>query len=73
MQHSYLKLTKILYGCEKQDLNQFDRDNLWELVLKPKHQFIIGTKWVFRNKIDEFGVVVKNKARLLAQSYNQEE
>ncbi|KAH9671985.1 Integrase catalytic domain-containing protein [Citrus sinensis] len=32
-----------------------------------------GTKWVFRNKMDEFGVVVRNKARLVAQGYNQEE
>ncbi|KAH9716076.1 hypothetical protein KPL71_021332 [Citrus sinensis] len=33
----------------------------------------IGTKWVFRNKMDESGVVVRNKARLVAQGYNQEE
>ncbi|KAH9801181.1 hypothetical protein KPL71_000929 [Citrus sinensis] len=33
----------------------------------------IGTKWIFRNKMDESGVVVKNKARLVAQGYNQEE
>ena len=33
---------------------------------------IIGTKWVFRNKMDELGNVIRNKARLVAQGYNQE-
>ena len=50
-----------------EELNQFERNKVWELVPKPKHQPIIGTKWVFRNKIDEFSVVVRNKARLVAQ------
>ncbi|GKA73754.1 copia protein, partial [Tanacetum coccineum] len=34
---------------------------------------VIGTKWVFRNKLDENGVVSRNKARLVAQGYNQQE
>ena len=34
---------------------------------------IIGTKWVFKNKLDEEGVIVRNKARLVAKGYNQEE
>ena len=46
---------------------------MWELVPKPEHQSVIGTKWESRNKIDEFGVVVRNKVRLVAQRYNQEE
>ena len=45
---------------------------MWELVSKPEHQSIIGIEWVFRNKMDESGVVVRNKARLVAQGYNQE-
>ncbi|KAH9780087.1 Integrase catalytic domain-containing protein [Citrus sinensis] len=57
----------------QEELNQFERNNVWELVPKPEHQSIIGTKWVFRNKMDESGVVVRNKARLVAQGYNQEE
>ena len=57
----------------QEELNQFERNNVWELVPNPEHQSIIGTKWVFRNKMDEFGVVVRNKARLVAQGYNQEE
>ncbi|KAH9697748.1 hypothetical protein KPL71_023737 [Citrus sinensis] len=57
----------------QEELNQFERNNVWELVPKPEHQSVIGTKWVFRNKMDESGVVVRNKARLVAQGYNQEE
>ncbi|KAK9225892.1 hypothetical protein WN943_010937 [Citrus x changshan-huyou] len=49
------------------------RSNVWELVPKPEHQSIISTKWVFKNKMDESGVLVRNKARLVAQDYNQEE
>jgi hypothetical protein len=40
--------------------------------LNRKNQ-VIGTRWVFRNKLDEHGVIVRNKARLVAQGYNQEE
>ena len=43
------------------------------LTLRPSHQSIIETKWVYRNKLDEHGMVVQNKARLVAKGYNQEE
>ncbi|GKD47119.1 retrovirus-related pol polyprotein from transposon TNT 1-94 [Tanacetum coccineum] len=43
------------------------------IVPNPKDMTIIGTKWVFRNKLDENGVVSRNKARLVAQGYNQQE
>lgn len=43
------------------------------MVDRPNNQTIIGTKWVFRNKQDENGIVVRNKARLMVQCYNQEE
>ena len=46
---------------------------MWHLVLQPEDRSIIGTKWVFRNKLDEFGTVTRNKARLVVQGYNQEE
>jgi len=42
-------------------------------VPQPEDRTIIGTKWVFRNKLDELGIVTRNKARLVVQSYNQEE
>ncbi|GJS66133.1 retrovirus-related pol polyprotein from transposon TNT 1-94 [Tanacetum coccineum] len=43
-----------------------------ELVPHPKSTTIIGTKWVYKNKLDENGVVSRNKARLVAQGYNQQ-
>ena len=39
----------------------------------PKNRTIIGTKWLFRNKMDENGIVTRNKARLVAKGYSQEE
>ena len=57
----------------QEELNQFERNRVWDLVERPKDLNVIGTKWVFRNKVDEFGTVIRNKARLVAQGYNQEE
>ena len=57
----------------QEELNQFERSEVWKLVPRPKDYPTIGTKWVFRNKMDESGVVVRNKARLVAQGYRQEE
>ncbi|GKD29349.1 retrovirus-related pol polyprotein from transposon TNT 1-94 [Tanacetum coccineum] len=42
-------------------------------TIEPKNMTIIGTKWVFRNKLDKNGVVSRNKVRLVAQGYNQQE
>jgi hypothetical protein len=57
----------------QEELNQFERNSVWELVPKPKDNLVIGTKWVFRNKLDENGVIIRNKARLVAKGYNQQE
>ncbi|KAK6147459.1 hypothetical protein DH2020_018371 [Rehmannia glutinosa] len=57
----------------QEELNQFERNDVWELVPCPPSQTIIGTKWVFRNKLDDQGNIVRNKARLVAQCYCQEE
>ncbi|GJU20080.1 putative ribonuclease H-like domain-containing protein [Tanacetum coccineum] len=46
---------------------------VWRLVDLPKGKHAIGTKWVYRNKKDERGILVRNKARLVAQGYTQEE
>ncbi|GJY43105.1 retrovirus-related pol polyprotein from transposon TNT 1-94 [Tanacetum coccineum] len=43
------------------------------LVPPPNYQTVIGTKWVFKHKLDENGIVSRNKARLFAQGYNQQE
>ncbi|GJR17742.1 retrovirus-related pol polyprotein from transposon TNT 1-94 [Tanacetum coccineum] len=57
----------------QEELNQFIANDVWELVPQPRNMTIIGTKWVFRNKLDENGIVSRNKARLVAQGYNQQE
>nr|GEW32354.1 retrovirus-related Pol polyprotein from transposon TNT 1-94 [Tanacetum cinerariifolium] len=57
----------------QEELNQFIANDVWELVPEPRNMTIIGTKWVFRNKLDENGVVSRNKARLVAQGNNQQE
>ena len=56
----------------QEELNQFERSEVWELVPRPSNQSVIGTWWVFRNKIDENGIIVRNKARLVAQGFKQE-
>ncbi|GJW91621.1 retrovirus-related pol polyprotein from transposon TNT 1-94 [Tanacetum coccineum] len=57
----------------QEELNQFVANDVCELLPQPKNMTIIRTKWVFRNKFDENGVVSRNKARLVAQGYNQQE
>ncbi|KAK6146399.1 hypothetical protein DH2020_020268 [Rehmannia glutinosa] len=57
----------------QEELNQFERNKVWELVQRPTHQNVIGTKWVFRNKMNEEGSVVRNKARLVDKGHCQEE
>ncbi|GJW29496.1 putative ribonuclease H-like domain-containing protein [Tanacetum coccineum] len=55
------------------ELLQFRLQKVWRLVDLPKDKHAIGTKWVYRNEKDERGIVVRNKARLVAQGYTQEE
>ncbi|WVZ84911.1 hypothetical protein U9M48_031881 [Paspalum notatum var. saurae] len=50
-----------------EELENFERNQVWILVEPPPHCNPIGTKWVFKNKQGEDGVVVINKARLVAQ------
>ncbi|GJZ02259.1 zf-CCHC domain-containing protein [Tanacetum coccineum] len=57
----------------QEELKQFVANDVWDLVPLPMSQSFIGTKWVFRNKLDENGIVSINKARLVAQGYNQQE
>ena len=55
-----------------EELKNFERNQVWELVPRPtKEHNVIGTKWVYKNKQDANGVVVWNKARLVAQGYSQ--
>ncbi|GJW11538.1 putative ribonuclease H-like domain-containing protein, partial [Tanacetum coccineum] len=57
----------------QEELLQFKLQQVWVLVDLPTGAKVIGTKWVYRNKKDERGVVVRNKARLVAQGHRQEE
>nr|GEV76553.1 putative ribonuclease H-like domain-containing protein [Tanacetum cinerariifolium] len=56
----------------QEELLQFKMQKVWVLVDLPNRKKAIGTKWVFRNKKDERGIVVRNKARLVAQGHTQE-
>nr|GEY10057.1 hypothetical protein [Tanacetum cinerariifolium] len=56
-----------------EELLQFKMQKVWVLVDLPHGKRAIGTKWIFRNKKDERGIVVGNKARLVAQGHTQEE
>ncbi|GJS51453.1 putative ribonuclease H-like domain-containing protein [Tanacetum coccineum] len=57
----------------QEELFQFKIQRVWILVDLPYGKKVIGTKWVYRNKKDERGVVVRNKARLVAQGHRQEQ
>ena len=53
------------------ELLQFQRNDVWTIVPRSKQTHIIGTKWVFHNKTDKEGNVIRNKARLVVQGYSQ--
>ena len=55
------------------ELLQFQRNDVWTLVPRLEGEHIIGTKWIFHNKIDDKGNVIRNKAYLMAQRYSQME
>ncbi|KAK1628713.1 hypothetical protein QYE76_003028 [Lolium multiflorum] len=58
----------------QEELNNFNRNDVWTLMKRPNHcRNVIGTKWIFKNKQDESGTVIRNKARLVAQGYSQVE
>ncbi|GJX83348.1 putative ribonuclease H-like domain-containing protein [Tanacetum coccineum] len=57
----------------QEELLQFKLQQVWILVDLPSGKRAIGTKWVFRNKKDERGIMIRNKARLVAQGHRQEE
>nr|GEX63506.1 hypothetical protein [Tanacetum cinerariifolium] len=56
-----------------EELNEFERLEVWELVPHPDKVMVITLKWIYKVKLDELGVILKNKARLVAQGCRQEE
>ena len=61
------------FNAMQEEIHEFDRLDVWELVPAPDCAMIIALKWIFKVKLDEHGDVLKNKARLVAKGYCQEE
>ena len=55
----------------QEELNQFEQNQVWHLILRPHDRSTIGTKWIFKNKLDESENVIRNKVNLVAQDYTQ--
>ena len=55
-----------------EEMEQIEKNKTWTLVPRPKDKNVIGTKWVFKNKLNEDGKVSRNKARLVCKGYSQE-
>ena len=78
---SYIEPRSIQEACKdenwvnamNEELDQIEKNQTWELVPRPKNKNVIGTKWVFKNKANENGKVIKNKARLVCKGYAQVE
>ncbi|GJU05096.1 retrovirus-related pol polyprotein from transposon TNT 1-94 [Tanacetum coccineum] len=57
----------------QEELNEFERLEVWELVPRPDKVMVITLKWIYKVKLDELGGILKNKARLVARGYRLEE
>nr|GEV17277.1 hypothetical protein [Tanacetum cinerariifolium] len=57
----------------QEELHQFDRLDVWELIDRPLYTNIINMKWLWKNKRDEENTVIRNKSRLVAKGYAQKE
>nr|GEZ06728.1 retrovirus-related Pol polyprotein from transposon TNT 1-94 [Tanacetum cinerariifolium] len=62
-----------LLEAMQEDLNEFEQLEVWELVPRPDKVMVITLKWIYKVKIDELGGILKNKARLVACGYRQED
>jgi hypothetical protein len=56
-----------------EELENFERNQVWTLVEAPRDVNVIGTKWVLKNKQRQDGEIVRKKARLVAQGFSQME
>ncbi|GJV76656.1 ribonuclease H-like domain-containing protein [Tanacetum coccineum] len=81
IEHDMFKPKKVIQALQdpswieamQEELLQFKLQQVWTLVDLPHGKRAIGTKWVYRNNKDERGIMVRNKTRLVAQGYTQEE
>nr|GEV43012.1 retrovirus-related Pol polyprotein from transposon TNT 1-94 [Tanacetum cinerariifolium] len=60
------------FEAMQEEIHEFDRLQVWELVPPPDCAMIIALKWIYKVKLDEYGDVLKNKERLVAKGYSQE-
>ncbi|GKA78711.1 retrovirus-related pol polyprotein from transposon TNT 1-94 [Tanacetum coccineum] len=66
-------MTELLWiDAMQEEIHEFERLPVWELVPCPNKVLLIKLKWIYKVKTDEFGEVLKNKARLVAQGFRQE-
>ena len=61
------------YNAMKEEIEKIENKKTWTLAPRPTDKNFIGTKWVFKNKLDENGEITRNKARLVCKGYAQEE
>ena len=57
----------------KEELDRIEKNRTWEVVPRLADKNVIGTKWVFKNKMNQQGEVVINKTRLVCKGYSQQE
>lgn len=62
-----------LFLAMQEELKKFKRNNVWELAPRKNIEQVIGTKWIFRHKMDDSRAIIKNKTRLVAKGYIQQE
>nr|GFC89224.1 retrovirus-related Pol polyprotein from transposon TNT 1-94 [Tanacetum cinerariifolium] len=71
--HKIIGDPKSSVSAMQEELDQFARLKVWRLVPRPEGKSVIKTKWIFKNKKDESSLVIRNKARLVAVGYSQQE
>ncbi|GJT29333.1 retrovirus-related pol polyprotein from transposon TNT 1-94 [Tanacetum coccineum] len=61
------------FQAMQEEIHEFDRLDIWELVPPPNYSMIIALKWIYKVKLHKYGDVLKNKAHLVEKGYHQEE
>ncbi|GJT81237.1 retrovirus-related pol polyprotein from transposon TNT 1-94 [Tanacetum coccineum] len=70
---SYLDVIPTVIEAIQEELHEFKRLEVWELIPSPYKVMVITLKWIYKVKLDEMGGILTNKARLVARGYRQEE
>ncbi|KAI3700031.1 hypothetical protein L2E82_44644 [Cichorium intybus] len=65
--------TEQIIGDPNSELAKFERNQVWDLAPTPPDVTVVGSRWVFRNKTDDQGILCRNKARLVVKGYSQQE